>query len=551
MHLKLIAFNGRYIHSCLALYYVREELRRRLPGAEPKLHQLTINDPYYATLLKISAGAPDVLMFSVYIWNSDLVLRLLADLAHVLPGTRFILGGPQVAALPPVQLPERTTLVHGEVEGLPESFFTDLLGNTLAAEYRAEPGHPFPLPYHDEDLAGELRQRQIYYESSRGCPFACSYCLSSASRSVSWKDPDLVKEELGRLLAHRPGIIKFVDRTFNAKPERALAIWRFLADQGGETICHFEMAPDLFTEKMFTFLAELPPGRFQFELGIQSTNPATLKAVNRIMDPAKVAENIRRLAGLGNIHLHVDLILGLPDDNVDTCLRALNRVFALGPHHIQMGLLKVLPATAICATPGLLHAVRPPYEVLATDTLDHPTLSRLFWLGECVETFYNNRYFITFFAYLRDSGEDGAAFFSDLLELCLARDFFSRAATQELLADLLADLARNRSDGQLLLEILRYDWLRCGHRFLPAPLGQNDLPDCARHLSRSLPPNMAPLFEYRDRNEFIKRQVFSRFSGRALAVFGWSAPKEGGIVAFLAEREKSLHRHQRTILLPA
>jgi hypothetical protein len=549
MRLKLIAFNGRYIHSCLALYYLREELRRNLPGIAPELRQFTINDPYYPTLLKISEGGPEVVMFSVYIWNSELILRLLADLTLILPETSFILGGPQVAALDPAQLPGRTTLVHGEVEGLPTAFYADLGGKGLASEYRAEAGHPFPSPYRDEDLSGELARRQVYYESSRGCPFACGYCLSSVARGVVWKEVTLVKEELTRILIHRPKLIKFVDRTFNDRPERALEIWRFLAEQGGETVCHFEMAPDLFTEEMFSFLENLPVGRFQFELGIQSTNPATLRAVNRVMDLEKVDNNIRRLAGPGNIHLHTDLILGLPGDTVESCHESLKRVFAMGAHHIQMGLLKVLPATAISSTPGLISAGRPPYEVLATATLDHPTLRRLYWLGECVESFHNNRYFTSFFAHLRQTGEDAVSFFEELLDHCQARDFFSRAATQELLTTLLADLVRARPDGQLLLELLRYDWLRCGHRFLPPALGENDLTDRARELARSLPPNLEPLYDYRKRGEFLKRHAFSRFSGEALSHLGLRAGAPG-IIAFLSEREESLFRHQKTILLP-
>ncbi len=550
MKIKLVAFNGRYIHSCLALFYVREELHRRLPEVEVELRQFTINDPYYQTLLKISAGAPEVVMFSVYIWNSELIMRLLGDLARVLPESSFVLGGPQIAALAPSTLPPRTTLVAGEVEGLPAIFYADLHHRRLAPGYRGAGGQPFPSPYRAEDLAGELRNRHIYYESARGCPFACSYCLSSLERGVTWKEIEAVQAELTAILAHRPKMIKFVDRTFNARPERALALWHFLRETAGETVCHFEMAPDLFNEEMFEFLAGLLPGRFQFELGIQSTNPATLAAVNRIMDLEKVGENIRRLAALNNIHLHADLILGLPGDREESCRRSLSQVFAMGPHHIQMGLLKVLPETAVGATPGLLHANRPPYEVMATADLDHPTLSRLYWLGEGVEAFYNNRYFPTFFAHLRKQGEEIAAFFDELLAVCQSHDFFSRATTQELLTGLLAELVQNRTDGPLLLEILRYDWLRCGHRFLPPGLGKSDLAERARELSRSLPPNLEPLYDYRSRSEFLKRNAFSRFSAEALRVFGWPTPTDGGLVAFLTEREESLHHHQKTLLLP-
>ncbi|HSH14287.1 MAG TPA: DUF4080 domain-containing protein, partial [Desulfurivibrionaceae bacterium] len=172
MHIKLIAFNGRYIHSCLALFYVREELRRRLPEAEVELKQFTINDPYYATLLKISAGAPAVVMFSVYIWNGELVARLLVDLLAVLPETLFVLGGPQAANLDQTAFSPRIIRVLGSVEGLPAWFYEDLRRGRPAPEYRGEPGASFPSPYRAEDLTGELAHRQVYYESVRGCPFA-------------------------------------------------------------------------------------------------------------------------------------------------------------------------------------------------------------------------------------------------------------------------------------------------------------------------------------------------------------------------------------------
>lgn len=549
MHIRVIAFNGRYIHSCLAIFYVREELRRRLPEATVELKQFTINDPYYATLLKISAGAPKVVMFSVYIWNGELVARLLADLLPLLPETLFVLGGPQAPNLDQAGLSPRIIRVLGPVEGLGERFYEDLRRGRPAPEYLGEPGSPFPSPYRAEDLTGELAHRQLYYESVRGCPFACSYCLSSVERGMVWKELAVVEAELAFILAHQPGIIKFVDRTFNARPERALAIWRFLAPRVGATVCHFEMAPDLFTGEMFDFLATLPIGVFQFELGIQSTSPETLARVNRRMDLVQAGQNLRRLAALGNLHLHADLILGLPGETAEAFKGSLREVFAMGPHHIQMGLLKVLPGTAISREPGLLHAHRPPYEVLATDRLAHADLADLYWLGECVEAFHNNRYFPTFFAHLRRSGEEIAAFFEKLRGRCLATDFFSRAVTQGLLTGLLAELVKERDDGQLLLELLRYDWLRCGHRFLPPSLGESDLSELPKELSRRLPPNLPPLYDYRSRGEFLKRHAFSRFSAEGLAVFGWTAT-EGGVVAFLADGLEGLHQHRKTLLLP-
>lgn len=551
MHIKLVAFNGRYIHSCLALFYVREELHRHLPEAAVELKQYTINDPYYATLLKISEGAPPVVMFSVYIWNSELVTRLLADLALALPETLFVLGGPQAENLDLTRLPPRVVRVLGAVEGLPEQFYADLRQGRLASEYRGESGRPFPSPYRKEDLAGELANRQVYYESVRGCPFACSYCLSSVERGIVFKELPLVEKELTLILSHNPGIIKFVDRTFNAQPERALAIWRFLAPRVGATVCHFEMAPDLFTEEMFTFLAGLPPGVFQFELGIQSTNPATLTRVNRRMEVAAAGENLRRLAALGNLHLHADLILGLPGETAATCKDSLRQVFAMEPHHIQVGLLKVLPGTTISGEPGLLHARLPPYEVLATDRLDHTTLAELYWLGECVESFHNNRYFPSFFRWLRDGGEDVAVFFEGLLTLCRTRDFFNRAATQELLTELLAEFTDGRQDGVLIRELLTYDWLRCGHRHLPKALGATaDLAVWREALARRLPLNFSPHYDYHSRADFFRKATFMQFSGAALRCIGLG---EGGagLAAFLPEKTDTLQRFQKTVFFPA
>jgi radical SAM superfamily enzyme YgiQ (UPF0313 family) len=552
MKLKLIAFNGRYIHSCLALFYVRAELQKYLPAARPEFHQFTINDPYYETLLRISAGTPRALFFSVYIWNGELVKRLLTDLAAILPTTAFVLGGPQAAVFARGRLPPNCTIVTGEIEGLDPAFYQDLQNNRLAPVYDCTPGRPFPSPYKDEDLSTELRNRHIYYESARGCPFACTYCLSSVGQGIGWKELDLVKAELAAILRHDPKIIKFVDRTFNAKPDRAMAIWRFLAAQPGATVFHFEMAPDLFSEEMFEFLADLPAGRFQFELGIQSTNPATLAAVNRTMDLARVRANLRRLAELDNIHLHADLILGLPAETAATFRQGLNEVFAMGPHYIQMGLLKVLPTTGISHTPGLVHCRQPPYQVLATARMDQPTISHLYWLGECVEAFHNNRYFPSLFGYLREQGEDIPAFFENLLTVCRAHNFFQLAATQTLLCDLLRKATTTRADGPLIRDLLRYDWLRCGNRFMPGFLETMDLNDFRKKLSRRLAQNLPPHYDHRNRDEFFRQAIFAEFSGAALRHLGLATPDNGpGVVCFLPQPSPSIHAHLKTILITA
>ncbi|MDT8334323.1 MAG: DUF4080 domain-containing protein [Desulfurivibrionaceae bacterium] len=551
MNFKLVALNGRYIHSCLALFYLRQELKKQLPAAAIELRQFTINDPYYKTLLKIGEGAPGVLFFSVYIWNGELIKRLLADLAAILPETSFVLGGPQAAAFARQDLPTRCTVIGGEIEGIDPAFYQDLERGELAPHYNCTPGRPFPSPYTDDDLSTELLNRHVYYESSRGCPFSCTYCLSSVERGVHRKEPAQVEAELTAILRHRPKIIKFVDRTFNDKPERAMAIWRFLAARESGTVFHFEMAPDLFNEEMFAFLEELSPGRFQFELGVQSTNPATLAAVNRVMDLDKVGENIRRLARLNNIHLHADLILGLPEETETTFRNSLNDLFAMGPHYIQMGLLKVLPTTRISRTKGLRHCAAPPYEVLATAEMSPATLARLYWLGECVESFHNNRYFPSLFAYLRERREDIAAFFDNLLAVCRQHNFFGLAATQTFLCELLLESVGERPDFGLIKDLLRYDWLRCGHRFIPEFLQKENLNELRKKLQRDLDRELPLLFTRRNRDEFFRKTVFAEFSGPALKQLGFTeAGKGSGVICFLPRQSASIHGHLETILLP-
>jgi len=362
-----------------------------------------------------------------------------------------------------------------------------------------------------------------------------------------------VESELAGILAHEPLIIKFVDRTFNDNPERTLAIWRWLAAQPQSTRFHFEIAPDRFSEEMFAFLADLAPGRFQFEIGIQSTSPETLAAINRDMDVAAALENIRRLAALGTVHLHVDLILGLPFDTRETFRRSLNQVFSLGAHHIQMGLLKVLPTTPMRQTAenyGLIFCDQPPYEVLATRWLTHPELAELYAMGECLESFCNNRYFPTLWRYLRQNGEEPFLFFQELLAVCRQHNFFDLSATQELLARMLCILAQGRADRDLLLELLRYDWLCCGHRFLPAFLEARPLPELRAELRDRLPPSMEGSYSMRERSEFLKRGVFLELSALAMAEIGLAQAPQAATLCFLPEVTAGGGKRPQVLVIP-
>lgn len=549
MQISLITLNARYSHSCPALFHVRNVLEQRLPHSRLVLRQFTINDPYYETLIRITGDQPEALCFSVYIWNAEYTMRLVRDLRRILPKVAIILGGPEATFMASERLPAGCTIVRGEVEGLGDDFFRDLSTGVLQTEYRAIVAPPFGMPYREGDFALHLANRNIYYESSRGCPFSCSYCLSSVEHGVRNRELAEVERELGVILAHGPKIIRFVDRTFNGLPERALAIWRYLLDQPGETLFHFEIAPDLFSEEMLVFLAQVPHGRFQFEIGLQSTNPETLAAVNRRMDLALAGKNIRRLAAFGNIHLHLDLILGLPCETEATFKASLNAAFGMAPHQLQMGLLKVLPGTPISRAEeefGLISSATPPYSVLATRWLDHASLCRLYWLGECLEAFYNNRFFRNTLDYIRKKEEEPSGFFEQLRSVCHAADFFALAKTQEFMTRMLVELAQSRPDGELFCELLCFDWLVSGQRILPPYLGAESSKEIRDYLWRNLPEGVPPHYTRLTKNEFFKRGIFARFSGQLLNTVGLAEGSDSreGYVCFLPEQE-SVGGHQR------
>jgi hypothetical protein len=563
MQIKIVALNARFTHSCLALFHVRNELEINCPGVETELCQLTINDSYYETLLRLSYGKPDYIFFSAAVWNSERVEQLILDLKQCLPECGVVVGGPQAVVIGQ-HLTVPCTVVSGDMEALNATFYRDLESKRLQTLYGGSflrmDKRLLVSPYREEDFNSHLQNRNIYYESSRGCPFSCTYCLSSAEQGVYHKPLPQVEQEITQILAHKPTTVRFVDRTFNDQPARALAIWKFLLMQNVETLFHFEISPDRFTEEMFAFLQSVPAGRFQFEIGVQSTHQPTLQAVSRSMDRVTALGNIKKLCTFNTIHLHADLILGLPFETRESFGRSFAELFGTGAHYLQLGLLKLLPGTAISRDAdswGYVSCDQPPYAVLANQWMGHTVLQELYWFCECVEKFVNNRYFPSLWAYLRRRGEDVFVFFQGLLRLCQQRNFFSLAPTQEFLGQLLQQFVAERADGPLLLEFMRYDWLRCGHRYLPSCLQlelAEDQPQAVKdalfQLSTVDPAGLfETLFEKGGRNHFFKTGFFLRFSGHCLRELGLSLGGAQGVVVFLSEKEESLYRLNKTIVL--
>ena len=557
--IKIVSLNGRFTHSCLALFYVRNELEKNCPEFENEIIQFTINDNYYEILLRLTTETPAYIFFSAAIWNSSVIEKLVRDLHSCLPDCIIVIGGPQAGVLGERIGPGVCTIVKGEIEAVGTEFYRDLVSRSMQSRYGGSffkmKAPFFESPYTDEDFSSHLKNRHIYYESSRGCPFSCTYCLSSVEKGLYHKNLHQVEAELESILRHQPKVIRFIDRTFNDIPARALAIWRFLAIREGDTVFHFEIAPDRFNEEMFDFLATVECGRFQFEIGIQSTHGPSLEAVRRKIDPAQVHDIVSRLAGFENIHLHVDLILGLPFETRESFARSFADIFAMEAHYIQMGLLKILPDTPICRAAEEFdynHCLEPPYSILKTKWMDHNCLNELYWFSECVEKFMNNRYFVTLWRYLRRSKEDIFLFFADLLAICHESGFFQLAPTHELMTEKLNELIAEREDQELIRELLAYDWFRCGYRFLPDCLTpyrtMEQLQEAKGVLYRKQPTEIEGAYGRGSRNHFFKKSIFMPMSNRGLQECGFQDAGKTEYVCFMREREKSIYKLNKVLL---
>ena len=421
MSTLLLALNAKYIHSNIAVRYLQKYAAPFL-SQPPQILELTINNRMDFILDEIFRRSPDLLLFSTYIWNVDLVRRLAAEYRKLRPDALIGGGGPEVSYESEAflrQNPAFDLIVRGEGEETVRHLlaaresgldWTILPGLTVRSGQAVRTNPPrsaldlasLPFPY-EADLSDTVEQIK-YYESSRGCPFQCQYCLSSIEKGVRAAPLDKVFADLEIFLRAKARQVKFVDRTFNYDAQRALAIWRFLHDHdNGITNFHFELEAELLTEEQLVFLAKMRPGLFQFEIGVQSANPDTLQAVNRKTDLSRLAEIVKRLRQPRNIHLHLDLIAGLPLENYESFGRSFDTVYRMEPDQLQLGFLKLLKGSGLRQDAGLYgihYRNEPPYEVLCTDVLPFSDLLRLKDVEEQLERYGNSGRFSASVAYL-------------------------------------------------------------------------------------------------------------------------------------------------------
>ena len=443
MKVLLTAINAKYIHSNLAVYSLKAYAERNLTEktkeyTEIELAEYTINQQTDDILQDIYKKKPDMLCLSCYIWNLNYVEEIVREIHKLLPEMLIWVGGPEVSYDGPsvlTRLPE----IDGVMKGEGEKTFCDLVefynnkenertldriegivyrkGEEICENAWRKTMDLSDVPFVYQDMK-EFEHKIIYYESSRGCPFSCSYCLSSIDKCLRFRNLDMVKKELQFFIDHKVPQVKFVDRTFNCKHDHAMAIWSYIMEHdNGVTNFHFEVSADLLNEAELELMSHMRPGLIQLEIGVQSTNEKTIREIRRTMKFEEVARIVKRINSYGNIHQHLDLIAGLPYEDYESFHKSFVDVYALQPEQLQLGFLKVLKGSYMEEQKenyGLVYKGRPPYEVLYTRWLPYEDTLRLKGIEEMVEIYYNSRQFCYTLPWLERQFSDAFCMFEEL-----------------------------------------------------------------------------------------------------------------------------------------
>ena len=471
MKILLVACNAKYIHSNLAVYDLQAYASDYADHIV--LKEYTINQQKDDIMRDIYLEHPDVVCVSCYIWNLSFVKELMADLIKILPGADFWAGGPEVSYDAEKFLTENSEF-KGVMVGEGEETFKELAGYYVEKnpqDLKDMTGICYrdgdqiihngwrqimdlsSIPFIYKDLS-EFKNRIIYYESSRGCPFSCSYCLSSIDKKLRFRDTETVKKELQFFIDNKVPQVKFVDRTFNCKHDHAMAIWKYINEHdNGVTNFHFEISADLLREEELQEMSTMRPGLIQLEIGVQSTNPDTIKAIHRTMDFEKLKGIVDRIHSFGNIHQHLDLIAGLPYEDYDSFRHSFNDVYALKPQQLQLGFLKVLKGShmmEMCREYGIVYKTQEPYEVLSTKWLDYDHVLKLKTVENMVEVYYNSGQFQNTLEYLEGFFPDAFSIYERLGNFYMEKGYgdvsHTRMRRYEILLEFLEDVSEISMD---------------------------------------------------------------------------------------------------------
>jgi radical SAM superfamily enzyme YgiQ (UPF0313 family) len=466
----LAAINSQYIHTNLAVRYLKSYVEK-YSDLKIEIYESNINNQISAIIKELYELQPEILIFSTYIWNKEYVEKIVPEIKKILPNIKIVLGGPEVSydgELALERYPEVDAVLAGEGERILLEFLKNsdtIERKVYTAKLPIENLDEIPFPYTEEELQG--KNKILYYESSRGCPFSCSYCLSSIDKGVRYFSVARVKEDLKKFLDNGMTLIKFVDRTFNLRKERYLEIWKFLLENYREgTTFHFEINANTFDEEALEFLKTVPKDFFQFEIGVQSTNEDTMKSILRRNDLKKLSENVRAISR--NIHLHLDLIAGLPYENYETFGKSFNYVYDLKPEMIQLGFLKILKGTKIASEIkeyNYKYTSFAPYEILENKFISYGELVKLKNLEKMLDFYYNSEKFKNSVNYIIDNFYTSPfKFFEEIADFYEERGYLKIGHKEVAIFNHLVNFYKEKKfeNYNLFIEYLKFDYLLLG-----------------------------------------------------------------------------------------
>lgn len=479
MKLLLTAINAKYIHSNLAVRYLKEFTKDL--DYECLIKEFTINDRKERIVEEIMMEKPDIVAFSCYIWNIEYVKYISNIIKIIDPNIEILYGGPEVSYNCKEFLQDNSGefAIEGEGEETYKEFIEYKLGKRpineiLGIYYKKEDNNIgfngvrklidmsiIKFPYHEDEILGN---KIIYYEASRGCPFGCKYCLSSTTQGVRFLDIERVKRELKYLMDKQVRLIKFVDRTFNCNTKFAKAIWNFIAENESNTTFHFEISADLLKDDEIEILNKIPKGRIQFEVGVQSTNDKVLENIDRKVKFEDLKEKVLKIKNGGNIKQHLDLIAGLPGENFDSFKNSFNDVYSIRPEEIQLGFLKLLRGSSMRVESslwGIKFSPYAPYEILKSNDISYEELVILKQLEEMVDKYYNSGKFKTIIKYFEAYFDNSFEFYQALSQFFLHKGYFNKNISSTDYYKVFLEFNEeflNRSN-KALKEIVKFDYL--------------------------------------------------------------------------------------------
>ena len=503
MKILLTAINAKYIHSNPAVYSLAAYANHNLTKEEKEKCQIeiaeyTINHRPEAIIADIYKKKPDVLAFSCYIWNWEYVQEVMAEVHKILPKVPIFLGGPEVS-FTSEEILKQYPFLSGVMIGEGEETFLELCRAyiedrdvNLVSGISGQPRglvNINDIPFFYDDMAA-FEHRIVYYESSRGCPYRCSYCLSSIDKTVRLRDLELVKKELQFFLDLKIPQVKFIDRTFNCNRDHACEVWQYIHENdNGITNFHFEISADILTDRELAILQKMRPGLVQLEIGVQSTNPETIKEINRVMNVDKLRDVVARIHSFKNIHQHLDLIAGLPFEDFVTFQKSFNEVYSMKPEQLQLGFLKVLKGAKMWKKAeeyGIAYTEKPPYEVLFTNWITYDEILKLKQVEEMVEMYYNSNQFTYTIAMLEQEFETPFKLYEALADYYEEKGYAlqnpARSYRYQILLDFCMEKAPEKK--KMYRELLTFDiYLREKMKTRPAfAKSQDSLKDISREI---------------------------------------------------------------------